>query len=351
MATFTPSGWTPTAEQVKDLSMAIVQEVFLNSDINEFHEIQTGISHDMQILLMDSYAVVGKAITGCSPSEVGDFTLTEKQWTPKLIGGKKTYCATNENQNLAFLKQAKNVMSDYFQRNPDSSELNVVFSILAMAIYNSILPKAWFSDTTADLHTGTGVFSTGTDLGLFNQFDGLWKQIFSLGASYKYTITKNAGASYSAQALADGEGLTIVQNLYKGASTFLKANANGIILVSQSIYTQLQIDLANKGLDNGGVIETFVNGVPQVKAFGVPVKAVPAWDITVASYQNNGTKWNLPHRGVYTTKQNIPIGTLSKDDLANLTYKYNDYENENKLEFAYFLDAKLLTSNLVYAAY
>ncbi len=351
MASWVLDGFTPSQEQLRNISEAIVQEVFVHSPIEDTNDILTGYSHDQQIILAEAFSVVGKAFTDCVPADVGGMTLTEKTAQPKLMGGRLTYCVNSENQNLVFMKQAKCVFDGYFKRNPHTSELNLIFSQLALAIHNSIRPKAWFSDTAAALSTGGGVFSPGTDLGLFNQIDGLWKKVFALGATHQFAITKNAGANYAAQALAAGDGLAIVKGLYAGMGTMLGANPNAKIMVTNTIYKQLLMDLGDKGLDSSCCQNIFLDGINKITIYGMEIIAVPDWDITINAFQNDGTKWNLPHRGVVTTTSNVPIYTLCKTDLERLEYIYDAVGKKNLLDFGYFLGTDLLVDELLFAAY
>jgi len=343
---------TPTAEQLQNASEVIVKEVFVNSPLEKNYDIQTGIQRDKQIVFADGFDVVGKAIDGCTPEEIGTVALTDKEWTPKLIAGRFTFCASDENQLLGILKKARNVFPDFFQRNEGSdADLSLIAGIVMNSIQGSILPKAWFSDTAADTIANSGVFKNGTDLDLFNQLDGGWKQIFADNTIPVYTITKNAGNSYANQALASGDALTILKNVYLKASVNLKALPNAKFYVSRSIYENLLFAYSEKGADNGGLTQDLQNGISVLKFMGREVVAEDSWDYTINKYQNNGTVWNKPHRVVFTVKENIPIGTLSKDDLAQLKYHYVEHEYKNYIDFGYFLDMKVLRGDLISAAY
>lgn len=341
----------PTAEEVASASAVIVQEVFVKSPISARYDVQTGIQRDSQIAFADGFDVIGEAITGCTPEEIGAIALTDKKWTPKLIGGRFTYCATDENLLLKILKQAKATFPDFFQRNPDQDEMQLIGGVIMNSIYGSILPKVWFSDTDADVFANAGNFKAGTNLGLFNQFDGLWSQIFADATIPRYTITKNTAESYALQALADGDSLTILKNVYKNASLQLKSNPASKIYVTRSIYENLLFTYAEAGSDNGGLTKDLQDGIQVLKFMGKVVDVEDAFDYTINTYQNNGTVWVLPHRAVFTVPSNIPIGTLNESDLANLEYIYDSVNKSNILDFGYFLDAKMLRADLISVAY
>ena len=343
-------GFTPTAEEVQNVSEVIVREVFVESPINRLHDIQTGIQHDKQIAYADGFDIVGEAISGCTPTELGDIAVTEKTWSPKLMGNRFTYCANDENKLFKILKKAKNTFPDFFDRQ-SSPDLELVAGILMNSIHGSIVPKVWFSDTAAALTSGAGVFTIGSNLGLFNQFDGLFKQIFADADIPVTAITKNGGANYAAQALAADEAKTILKGVRNSADIKLKTDPNKKFYVTMTIADNLEDSYVENATDNGGLTKDLQDGISTLKFRGIPVEIVHEWDQAIDTYQNDGTKWNLPHRVVLSTPENLPIGTLSTSDLENLEFVYDAVNKTNIIDFGWFMDAKMLLDYKVSAAY
>jgi hypothetical protein len=50
-------------------------------------------------------------------------------------------------------------------------------------------------------------------------------------------------------------------------------------------------------------------------------------------------------------KANIPVATLSEDDLKTVDSFYDQKDKSNYMDFAVFLDAKFLSAELAVAAY
>jgi len=97
----------------------------------------------------------------------------------------------------------------------------------------------------------------------------------------------------------------------------------------------------------GGVVKTTVAGRQAISYLGKTIVNMVDWSNVIHTYQNNGTKYNLPHRIIFTVKENMPIGTLSKTDLQNLRTAYDVGDNKVYTDYGYFLDAKVLESYLV----
>ena len=95
-------------------------------------------------------------------------------------------------------------------------------------------------------------------------------------------------------------------------------------------------------VENGGLKNFFRN---------VEIKTRYDWDNIIETYQDNGTKWNLPHRALLTTSGNIPIGTVSTEDLEKVESFYDKYHEVNVMDFRLKMDAKFLEDYLAVAAY
>jgi len=78
---------------------------------------------------------------------------------------------------------------------------------------------------------------------------------------------------------------------------------------------------------------------------------VELWDRFIDTYQNDGTKWNLPHRLVLSAPMNLKIGTPAEGDFGTLNAFYSEYHKENVIDGAYGLDAKFMEPYLASVAY
>ncbi len=349
MAKFDVTSLTLNPKEVDDVSKVIVEQAFVNGNLSEEHDVQTGISYQEQILFASRMGIGGKALTNCTPAELEALKFTEKFWTPALVAGRFTHCANDENQLFKILKKASNVYPDFFNRL-DSPELKLVVALLLTHIEESVRAKAWFSDTAADDVNGSGVFTAGADLDIFNQFDGLFKQIFADGTIPVTTIAKNAGVTYAGQAVTAAEAYAAIKGVWEKADSRLKSDPDGKIYVTPEIYYGFMDTVEDKEF-NGGVVTTLLDGRQALSYRGVPIINMEHWGRNIKTFQDDGTVWNLPNRIVYTTPSNIPIGTLSEGDLQNLRSIFDEPNNVNILDYGYFLDAKFGESYMASVAY
>lgn len=343
---------TLNAQEAQTVSEVIFERAFGNGPITEFHAIETGITMKKQIVFAGRVGMLGKASVGCTPNEAGGFAMTQKYWDPAIEDFRLEHCQADMPTLLKIFRKAQKMNPDFYDKS-NSEEIGVIIAAVLDAMLESLMIKIWFNDTNSALIADSGVFTAGTDVDYFNTFDGLFKQIFAAVSGNKtprYTISANAGSSYSGQALADDAALAILKGMYKKADSRLLSMADAQILVTRSIFDNYVDTLESKTVTNG-FLERLENGTLSVKYRGIPVKMMEVWDRAINSYQNNGTKWNLPHRAVMTVKENIPVGTLNDKDFQSLDSFYDKKSKSNIIDGVYSIDAKHLEEYLTVAAY
>lgn len=352
MALVTAESLTLNPREAETISEVIFERVFNDSDLTEYHDVEAGIDVSTQIAFAGRLGLLGKKTEGCTPNEADGFTMTEKFWTPVMEDFRLTHCQTDMPALLKLFRKSKNINPDFYDL-VGTQELGVIISAVESALVENIHRKVWFNDTAAQTIASGGVFKNGTDLGYFNSFDGLFKQIFSevgVNASNRVAIDKNTQASYAAQALGEDAALQIFEKMVTVADERLVAADDAFILASRSLADNYRATLRNKNLGSG-FLEVVEEGRPKLYFDGIEIKVRYDWDRYIKTYQDNGTKWNLPHRAVLTTKSNIPVGTLSEADLAKLDVFYDRTQKLNIMDAAYTLDAKHLEKYLTVAAY
>jgi len=356
---FDLTGLTINPEEATQISQAVFEYVLESGELADDHDIHTGIQWKTQIPFIGVLGLVGKKILKCKPDANGNvIPISEKMWDPILIGDRFEHCAVDANPMFKLFQKLKKINPDFYDRI-DSDELGVVASRLIEAMKEMVQRIIWFGDKTAALNTGGGVFTVGTDLGFFNMLDGYWKQIFSIDipttSKYYVPIAQNATANYTTQStLADDFAFTLFKNMWKKADPRLKQLVRqGTVKVkihaTSSIVENWENFKENKSLgftldkvEDGGLKNFFRN---------IEVKTRYDWDSIIDTYQNNGTKWNLPHRALMTTSGNIPIGTVSTEDLEKVESFYDKYHEVNVMDFRLKMDAKFLEDYLAVAAY
>lgn len=337
------------AKEADEVSKAVIELAFMMGELGLTHDIQMGIDQQTQIVFVDNMDVGGNPITSCVPVEQDGLVLSEKFWSPALIGGRFVHCSTDLDQLLKLFTRAKRANPDYFDRI-DSEEMALLMSKIAEAIKVSVHAKAWLGDTAAAVQPGGNFTIAGFDATLWNQLDGLWKQIFADGAIPRYTITENAGVSYALQVLAAGESENILQSIHDNADPRLRNHPDAQITVTDSIWLNYLAFLKDTQ-KTGGLVEILEDGRKAVRFYGIPVIADPEMDRVIRKYQDDLTVHYRPHRAILTIKSNIPIGTLSEEDLENLESFYDKTLKSNIVDYAYFLDAKFGEAYLASVAY
>ncbi|MHA3787452.1 hypothetical protein ACX0HA_04515 [Flavobacterium hauense] len=352
MALINADALTLNAREAETVSEVIFQRVFNDSDLAEFHEIETGIDVKTQIAFAGRLGLLGKKASGCTPNEAGGFELTEKFWTPVLEDFRIKHCQTDMPALLKLFRKSQRINPDFFDA-VGTQEFGVIISAVETAMLENMHRKIWFNDTAAETIADGGVFKNGTDLGYFDSFDGLFKQIYTevpSNAANRVTISANAGNSYANQALAEDAALAIFEKMVTTADERLVSAEDNFILATRSLADNYRATLRNKNLGSG-FLEVVEEGRPKLYFDGIEVKVRYDWDRYIKTYQDNGTKWNLPHRAIFTTKSNIPVGTLSEEDLTKLDVFYDKTLKTNIMDAAYTIDAKHLESYMTVAGY
>ena len=336
-------------EEAMQVGEAVIEGVFVQGELSTVHNVETGIQHDKQIVFVDNLDVSGEAYTNCTPVEQSGLTLTEKVWTPKLIGGRYTHCANDLAQLLKLFRKASKANPDYFD-NIDSEAMGLLMAKITEAMKVSVSAKAWLGDTGAAIQPGGNFTIIGFNAGLWSQFDGLFEQIFADANIPRYTIAENGNATYVLQELAADKGRTIFQSMYEDADSRLLGDPDAQYLVTRSIWDNYLTTI--EGLQgNGGIITRLEDGTVTMNYRGIPIIRMDEWDRTIRKYQDDLTVHYRPHRAVLTTPSNIPIGTLSVDDLDSLESWYEKKDKTNIVDFSYFLDAKFGESYMASVAY
>jgi hypothetical protein len=356
MASEITSSFAFNREELKDWSKVINELTFGDPTLNELHDIEQGIKYNQQIVFAGRMGLMGKTVTGCTPNAVAGVALTEKTWTPVDMDFRLEHCSADVNAQDKLIRQMSKMNPDFYNVIEGSNSVvgNFLVAKVVEGFNENLLRQAWFEDTAAALTTGGGVFKVGTDLGFFNSYNGFFKQIFteipSTDAKY-VAITKNAAASYALQTLASGDAIATLRAMYLKADSRLLDSGNAQFYVTRTIFDGYLNDLESIQNTGGGNTVINENGQISLTYRGIPVVKMDVWDRVIAAYQDNGTKWNLPHRAVLSTPMNLKIGTLATDDFGALDAFYDQYHKVNVIDGVYTMDAKLLEKYLTVAAY
>lgn len=354
--------FTFNPEEEKDLKAIINELSFGDEELNSVHDVEQGIKYDEQIVFASKMGLLGKKVgAGCVPNAIEGITLSEKFWTPKHLDFRLQHCTTDVDAQDKLVNQYAKMNPDFYQifEGSQAGVGKFLVSTVLEAVKENNWFKVWFNDTLASTFEdsdGSNTFTNGTDVGYFNAFDGLFKQIFAEigtginGGKYFTSIAKNAGGTYALQTLASGDALSAMKSTYNKADSRLRTRKDAKFLVTRSIYDGLINDLETTQ-NVGGFTQTNEEGISMLRYRGIEVKMMEVWDRFIDTYQNNGAKWNIPHRVVLTVPSNIKVGTLTSGDFGTLDAFYDKVTKQNYVDGVYSLDAKFMEDYLASVAY
>ena len=357
------SALTINTDEAREIGKAIMEKVLVVGKLAQYHEIQTGIEYDTQIPFVGTLGMVGKAITGCgTPGSANSIPLTEKKWEPKRIGDRLEHCETDLNALLKIFQNRKRTTPEFYNQI-DSEAMGVVIARAETALEQMLERLAWFGDTAADIDANGGVYSDAlaADMPYYTPLNGLWKQIFAEipnGNKYHVNVDVNEGASYADQKLGpddldDGYARDLFkQMINKRDSRFKQAVEMGVdqVIHATSALVENYVNwLEDKSL--AFTLDRAEDGtLASIKYRNTTIIARYDWDVHIAK-QDDGTVINHPHRALLTTKENIPFGTPSEEELMNIKSFYDDYHEVNVIRFVDLFDVKFLENYMAVAAY
>lgn len=359
-ATLDPSDLTFGTQEEHDMSKFIYEKVFADPQLTEIHDIVQGVVHDKEIVLMKRLGLVGKkAVDGdCAPAtNTGKLKPTTKTWQPKYITDRFQECWAKLYDTFVKYQMKANA------QKPDISDTAWIKFIEDMLV-NDTLPEAifrivWFGDTSADevAPYGSGELTGGTDVDFFNPIDGIWKQLFAITTATparRVTISKNAQATYTLQEFDTTDTTNkvasgIFRDLINKADSRLRGQKNAIIICTDSLALQYENELEAGGVSAS--FEMITDGVKVMKRKGVTIIAFGFWDRYIRQYYDDGTAYLMPHRALFTVKENIPVGVEELGSLKELSTYYDPKEKDYTIDMGFTIDAKVLEDYMVQVAH
>jgi len=336
-----------------DLAQAIFENFKTKPVIADVSDVITGIKSGDIIPFIGLLEDVGGCLTGCSITEqTAQIPVTNKRWSPVNVGARLAHCERDADKIFNGIRGRMQKAGKW--DSTGDPILQVIAQRAEQALQEMILRYAWHGDTSADVVGSGGVLTAGTDTGLFDCVDGLWKQIFDAvpnTASNYVEITENAEATYALQlALDASDGYDILRGLHENADSRLLAQPDAMFLVTRSIYNNWLAYREDQQMVSGAYDTTQVNTRSYGSFRGIPVIVVDFWDRIIRAYEDDGTAYNLPHRAILTVPSNIPIGFV-EDDPFSIDPFYDRVSKEVLVDIEVDVDAKLLETYLISVAY
>ncbi|WP_129714666.1 hypothetical protein [Pedobacter sp. SYP-B3415] len=357
MAIINPEDLTFNGEEVRAFAEAIFEELYANPTLDQNHLVIEDIVAKQQIAIFGHLSKITKKDPGCGQGKTSkNIPLSEKFWDPVQM---KIWLSECHSQfDKTFMVYYKKKAKEY----PDLTVTEIfsewLVNEVAHAAGEDILRIGYFADTTAKLIANGGVFTAGTDLTDYNHLDGFFKQAFAITAArpqQRITIAKNAGATYADQMFdeedtANRVATKIFQQLLVKADTRFRADPNYEILSTRSLADQYMMErLNNDKIELAYTREE--SGIESLIVLGKKVFIYDIWDRTIQADQNNGTKWNLPHRALAINKNNMQIGFDADKGYADFRVFYDEMSETSNIKGGYKMDVKIVEDFRLMFAY
>jgi hypothetical protein len=335
-------------DELKAVSELVYDEVVKAPEISLIHTLFTNIKVDGEVGFIGEGGLVGKKNKGCEivPQNFGIATRLLK-WEPKDWEILIHACWNELKQTAAAYSLGTGTAVADFS---NTDYMNVVTTVLAVAMKKFIIRLAWFSDVDAanyipangnDPASG-GDLAPGVDVEYFNILNGFWKQIalqYAAAPKQRVAIAENAGASYAAQKLLPANVQGYLQRLKYGAPVTLRSVSGLMYICTQSVYDAYEQSLSGTALES--MYRNLVDGQKTLTYGGIPLTPIPVWDEIILASFNTGAKLVNPHRVVLTSKAALGIGVDAESSFGDVDVWYDKDSRKVKIEAMGAADAKL----------
>ena len=344
----------------KEAQTGIVERAYKKQSFTRIHTIHENLKAKEQIAYLRRFSKVSILDAGCGSGTLAKLIPAhEKFWEPKNIKVWLKFCWKDfEAQFWAWT-----IKNGIDRQDLDDTYLgDFVMDVVPDAMLDDLWRMVWFGDEAAAHHAASpaGENYRSTDVQYYSMLDGFWKQIFAgvaisdpetWGHIPRYTIAKNAEASYSAQLnLAEGDWKTVArQLLYQSDDRLRDAGDDLVYLFSRTLFDNYREYKESKVLESSFAKEDkmFFDG----RYWEIPIIAVPEWDRVIRSDFHDGTAYHLPHRAILTTLDNLAVGFDAMGEASSLKTYLDDETELWNVKGGYKLDAKIIENYMFSVAY
>ena len=341
---------TLNPQEALTASEAVFEKVYSKPVLENAHQVMTGIQMKTQIPFFGLLGLVGKASSGCTPNSSSEkVNLTEKYWDPALCDFRLTHCQNDIEQLFKLWKKSRIANKTWEEVN--NEQMAFIADRGVDATLEAILRITSFGDKSADNIADGGHITAGVDPDYFTMINGLWQQIFALTSPVKYTIQANIAGTKALQAssLQADEALQMFRYLYNNIDSRAHTVPGLAYEVTRSLWNNWNDFLEDKSLVF--TLQKVEQGSAAGSYRGIPIIIRDDWDRNIAAYEDNGTTYRYPHRGILTPIGNIPIGTSDTESMKSLDSFYDKVTKSWYLDAAWYIDCKVLEDYLIAVAY
>lgn len=355
------SNFTPPNGAITSLRELIFLSIYDPGTLGAIFNVLTGQENGKKVGFIGEFGMLGKKAQGCKPNYDNNVINTgEKTWDINWWGIYEQICYTDLEP---FLRMIAN------REKTDIGNLEGTFYLdeileprLQEAIRKLLMRLAWFGDKQAATVKNGGNLLNTVDPAYFNVTDGFWKRFFELttvNPARRTIIPANAEDTFADQdsaILEPGAAKAVIKNLKLQASPLLKQSTKKIIYVTESIKEALSWDV-REGHDGCCLVwEALFDGIEITQFDGTTIISFPIWDDIIRANEglytdNDATSYRYPHRAVYTTTDNLLLGTESSNLIPELKTWFDDKDEVNYIKAKDNLGTMIAQDELVQVAY
>lgn len=336
---------------IKNLRDLMVMTNFTDEPMEQFFTFRQNVAQGQKLGWVGEMSEIGWEGAPCNPVyRTPTISAAEKQWDLGAWSVPLKWC----------YEEFLNTMAEYALKTGtdihDLTGTDIMDVLIAPALEEAYRRMFWRFIWFGDKNTTEGDITTGMDVELFKPTDGLFKQLFAIGAAnseQRVTIAANQEASMAAQMSAikaPGVAIGIFESLLENADPRIASLDGAGLYVTKSLADALTKDLKREYKE---IItwEQVFGGIKVTEFDGVKIYAISIWDRMIQRYQNNGVTLNLPHRAVFGTPKQMFVGSPAGSIISDFELWFNQDERVVKTYSAGRLGTLIGEDNLFQLAY
>lgn len=336
---------------IKDLRDLMVLTAFTDENLEQFFTLKQNVEQGKKLGWVGEMSEIGWKGAPCYPEyRTPTISSAEKQWDLGDWSVPLKWCYEEFMGTLA--EYALKTGTDIH----DLTGTDIMDVLILPALEEAYRRMAWRFIWFNDKNKTAENITPGMEVELFNTNDGLFKQLFAIGAAnpaQRITIKANQEATIAAQMNAikqPGVAVNLFDSLLDSADPRIASLDGAGLYVTKSLADALTKDLKREYKEIITWDQVF-NGIKVTEYNGVKIYAISLWDRMIQRYENNGKSLNLPHRAVFGTPKQMFVGTPANNIISDFDLWFNKDERVVKHYSAGRLGTLIGEDNLFQLAY
>lgn len=340
---------------VSDLRDLLVMTNFVDEKLEQFFTFVQNVEQGKKLGWKGQMDEVGWKGAPCNPTYRSvNISAADKEWDLGFWSIPLKWCYEDFLDTMA--EYALKTGTDIGDLTTTDIMNIVIRPALDDAIRRMFWRFIWFGDKNAKNTDNSGQITAGVDVELFQPCDGLFKQLFAIGAASPTQHTTIAANSETTTALqfsklkGAGVAIGIFDSLLEDADSRIASLDGAGLFVTKSLADALTKDLKREYKEILTWEQVF-KGLDVTEYNGTKVYRISVWDRIIQEFQNNGTKLNLPHRAVFGSPKQMFVGSPANSIISDLEIWFNQDERVTKCYSAGRLGCLVGEDNLFQLAY